>query len=85
MRLSDLVGPDLAAQVPEVSLPDEVKSGQVANTRLLEARKCVSVFAFVLSSPFAIDNPIQSLCCYLQKYILYVKLRSKTEHFELRK
>ena len=29
MRLTDLVGADLAAQVPEVSLPQEVKSGQV--------------------------------------------------------
>ncbi len=41
MRLSDLVGPDLAAQVPEVSLPDEVKSGQVANPRLLEVTRAV--------------------------------------------
>ncbi len=47
MRLSDLVGPDLAAQIPEVSLPDEVKSGQVADTRLPEVRGGVPIFAFV--------------------------------------
>ncbi len=63
MRLSDLVGPDLAAQVPEVSLPDEVKSGQVANTRLLEVRRGVSIFAFVLSSLFAIANSVFMLLC----------------------
>jgi hypothetical protein len=63
VRLSDLVGPDLAAQVPEVSLPDEVKSGQVANTRLLEVRRGVSIFAFVLSSLFAIANSVFMLLC----------------------
>ncbi len=69
MRLSDLVGPDLAAQVPEVSLPDEVKSGQAAINRLLEVREGVSIFAFVLSSPFAIAISIKSLC-YVQNSIM---------------